>query len=1197
MRLYKILVLLLLSCSTYAQWSPAVNNYQRIKGVWPFERLKLPSDTSVTKEVNTLVAVGNKLWLSNGTYYLDVTGAGGLGGVASFNTRTGAVSLIANDVNVALGFIPISPSDTASMLLAYVKLSRFVDSCAALRSAINAVGVPPVSSVFGRTGTVTAQAGDYSIYYPSISRLLDSTAAVWSRVQAGYQPAGNYLVAGNNLADVSNVATARTNLNVYSKTEADARFLQSFTESDPVWTAAAANYYTKTQADARYLQSFTETDPTVYAWAKAATKPSYAVAEITGLQTALDGKEPVLGFTPVPNTRTINGYALSANISLTKTDVGLGNVPNTDATNPANISQSASYRFVTDSEKSTWNAKQNSLGYTAENLSNKGVANGYAALGSDSKILAYQLPQVAINQTFTVNSQSAMLALSANQGDIAVRTDQNKAYILAFTGASTLANWIALPGVSNEADPVFTGSPAFGITGTNISNWNSAFGWGNHAGLYRPVSWVPSWTDVTGRPTALSQFTNDAGFITGINSSMVTGALGYTPFSVGGGTMSGHINMGLWNLSNATTIGGVNGELTGRLFIQNSNSTYSVPSTTDVPNIYIRNGNNASTNAHAILTLRTNNTGGGNPFISFDIENVTGWSMGVDNADGDKFKIASSWAGVAYATRMTLDASGNVNYTGVATSNGVSSIDRIRANTNNTNGTATIGTYWNNSSIAQFVNNGLVNHGGYYGFMQRNDGATFIGTTALEINNNTTIIGTLGSGAITSTGQLSISNTASSVSAFFLRSNIDGTTIPNTGLILGKAASTRNSASIVYNHVSDGSTSNRIGFGFWGADDLFVLRANGKIGVNNNAPKGMLDINHGMSNPVGSQDIDIDAVRLTSGGVGISAFRTTQFDAVNQPASGDIQFLNLFFNGSTYNWYERMRIRANGEILAPAGSIKVTNGGVDGSYQDAFVAQYNANNNETNAIQTAVSGDGSLSGFRFMASNGAGSTGRTNVLTLTRNTSTLNGEGVANSPTLRINTSTTTTFIHTQENFAQNATAGQSIMMFVGKEGSTKNTANIGYYWAAAGSNDNFVSIGHWGADHLLRVYGNGNVTAAGTMSATRFFATSDIRLKTVFSEFKSADGINTILYSFKNEFSPAWGYNAQQVQKEMSFAVTEGNDGYLRVDYQQVHTYKIMQLEKRIAELERRVNNGLPEKFPFVDGDSKKVLLKNDHQ
>lgn len=42
--------------------------------------------------------------------------------------------------------------------------------------------------------------------------------------------------------------------------------------------------------------------------------------------------------------------------TLNATAVGLGNVPNIDATNPANIVQTSSYRFVTDAEKAIWNA-------------------------------------------------------------------------------------------------------------------------------------------------------------------------------------------------------------------------------------------------------------------------------------------------------------------------------------------------------------------------------------------------------------------------------------------------------------------------------------------------------------------------------------------------------------------------------------------------------------------------------------------------------------------------------------------------------------------------------------------------------------------------------------------------------------------------------------------------------------------------
>lgn len=43
---------------------------------------------------------------------------------------------------------------------------------------------------------------------------------------------------------------------------------------------------------------------------------------------------------------------------VTKAQVGLGSVPNVDATNPSNITQDATHRFVTDTEKTTWNSKE-----------------------------------------------------------------------------------------------------------------------------------------------------------------------------------------------------------------------------------------------------------------------------------------------------------------------------------------------------------------------------------------------------------------------------------------------------------------------------------------------------------------------------------------------------------------------------------------------------------------------------------------------------------------------------------------------------------------------------------------------------------------------------------------------------------------------------------------------------------------------
>lgn len=42
---------------------------------------------------------------------------------------------------------------------------------------------------------------------------------------------------------------------------------------------------------------------------------------------------------------------------------------------------------------------------------------------------------------------------------------------------------------------------ANGITSGMITNWNTAYGWGNHSGLYKLNSYVPNWFDITGKPT------------------------------------------------------------------------------------------------------------------------------------------------------------------------------------------------------------------------------------------------------------------------------------------------------------------------------------------------------------------------------------------------------------------------------------------------------------------------------------------------------------------------------------------------------------------------------------------------------------------------------------------------------------------------------------------------------------------------
>lgn len=74
-----------------------------------------------------------------------------------------------------------------------------------------------------------------------------------------------------------------------------------------------------------------------------------------------------------------------------------------------------------------------------------GTAEGNVpVLGAGGKLSEAVIPAIAITDTFVVDSQAAMLALKAQQGDVAVRTDVNKTFILKVAPATTLANWVEL---------------------------------------------------------------------------------------------------------------------------------------------------------------------------------------------------------------------------------------------------------------------------------------------------------------------------------------------------------------------------------------------------------------------------------------------------------------------------------------------------------------------------------------------------------------------------------------------------------------------------------------------------------------------------------------------------------------------------------------------------------------------------------
>ena len=104
-----------------------------------------------------------------------------------------------------------------------------------------------------------------------------------------------------------------------------------------------------------------------------------------------------------------------------------------------------------------------------------GAANGVAQLGADQKLLPAQLPAIAITDTFVVASQAAQEALTAQVGDVAVRTDLSKSFILQVEPASSFANWVELLSPDSPVQSVNGQTGTVTLTTTNISEGTNLY--------------------------------------------------------------------------------------------------------------------------------------------------------------------------------------------------------------------------------------------------------------------------------------------------------------------------------------------------------------------------------------------------------------------------------------------------------------------------------------------------------------------------------------------------------------------------------------------------------------------------------------------------------------------------------------------------------------------------------------------------
>ena len=380
-----------------------------------------------------------------------------------------------------------------------------------------------------------------------------------------------------------------------------------------------------------------------------------------------------------------------------------------------NQSGTSTNGYLSSTDWNTFNNKQNALGYTAENTANKGAANGYASLDGTSKVPTSQLPSLALNNVWTVSSQSAMLALSsAVIGDVAVRSDSSITYVLKATDYTKPYNWVQLLFPTAPVSSVNGLTGAVNLTTNNISESANLYYTDARARAAHSFSagsgGYNSTTGVITIPTNTNQLTNGANFITNSSLSVTTNS------ASGGGSLSyssGVFTFTPPNLSSyltsvdstiySTKLNVLNqlNKYTGSSNIVTVGTiTTGVWNATAIADTYIAsastwNGKQAAyTNLTSIGSL-TNGTGWlyNNGTGTFSYTSPTKTTVGLGNVENTAL---STWAGTSNITTVGTLSSGSIPYSLLS--------GTVPTWNQNTTGTASNITASSNSTITSLTN-------------------------------------------------------------------------------------------------------------------------------------------------------------------------------------------------------------------------------------------------------------------------------------------------------------------------------------------------------------------------------------------------------------------------------------------------------------------------------------------------------------
>jgi hypothetical protein len=448
------------------------------------------------------------------------------------------------------------------------------------------------------------------------------------------------------------------------------------------------------------------------------------------------GDQDLSGY--VPNTRTVNGHTLSADVTVTKSDVGLSNVPNVDATARANhtgtqlaatisdFSSAAKSATVADAIVNgvvdvapSQNAVFDALALKADAsalssyilTSQKGVANGVATLDASTLIPITQIPPAALERLVIVADQTARFALTTatvQNGDTVKQNDtlvmyfviddtnlsNSAGYSIYTAGTATSVAWSGITGIP---------APVTALSGTNTGDQTTITGNAGSATVLQTARTISGTSfngsaniviDHTGLSsigtnthaqidTALTRLANTSGTNTGDQTITLSGDVsgsgtGAITASISNTTVTGKLLTGY-----SSTTGTITASDSILTAINKLNGNMAVGVTGDINLTTFSAANNQATVANVTgLAFAAGTIRGFEAIVSVAINATTPLNaifklQGIQLASG--FVMSADFTGDDTGVVFTITSAGQVQYTSASSAGFVSNKVSFRA--------------------------------------------------------------------------------------------------------------------------------------------------------------------------------------------------------------------------------------------------------------------------------------------------------------------------------------------------------------------------------------------------------------------------------------------------------------------------------------------------------------------------------------